>query len=123
MLVFFFFQAEDGIRDDLVTGVQTCALPISVNDLVNANSNCNPSVDKSSYWVPTLYKDNVPVEPVITTFYYLGEGVRDDVIAQTQPLPYGLRIVAGNSKATAPDATTIARWSCLHANEAGACQD
>ena len=24
-----FFQAEDGIRDDLVTGVQTCALPIS----------------------------------------------------------------------------------------------
>src|SRR5258708_28212791 len=28
--VFFFFQAEDGIRDDLVTGVQTCALPISV---------------------------------------------------------------------------------------------
>src|SRR5574344_2316028 len=26
--VLFFFQAEDGIRDDLVTGVQTCALPI-----------------------------------------------------------------------------------------------
>src|SRR5438552_7837624 len=28
MFYFFFFQAEDGIRDDLVTGVQTCALPI-----------------------------------------------------------------------------------------------
>src|SRR5207253_6691934 len=27
--VFFFFQAEDGIRDGHVTGVQTCALPIS----------------------------------------------------------------------------------------------
>src|SRR5437867_5194870 len=27
--VFFFFQAEDGIRDRTVTGVQTCALPIS----------------------------------------------------------------------------------------------
>src|SRR5260370_8676999 len=26
---FFFFQAEDGIRDSSVTGVQTCALPIS----------------------------------------------------------------------------------------------
>src|SRR5690625_5640131 len=26
---FFFFQAEDGIRDGHVTGVQTCALPIS----------------------------------------------------------------------------------------------
>src|SRR3990170_7621138 len=29
IFIFFFFQAEDGIRDDLVTGVQTCALPIS----------------------------------------------------------------------------------------------
>src|SRR5260221_511246 len=28
LLVFFFFQAEDGIRDHCVTGVQTCALPI-----------------------------------------------------------------------------------------------
>src|SRR2546427_11807915 len=28
--VFFFFQAEDGIRDLTVTGVQTCALPISI---------------------------------------------------------------------------------------------
>src|SRR5438093_11584373 len=29
----FFFQAEDGIRDWSVTGVQTCALPISLNRL------------------------------------------------------------------------------------------
>src|SRR3989454_12536885 len=30
---FFFFQAEDGIRDYKVTGVQTCALPISPESL------------------------------------------------------------------------------------------
>src|SRR6266481_3874984 len=30
MVFFFFFQAEDGIRDGTVTGVQTCALPISI---------------------------------------------------------------------------------------------
>src|SRR5690625_7709877 len=30
---FFFFQAEDGIRDGHVTGVQTCALPISIEDV------------------------------------------------------------------------------------------
>src|SRR6266850_6305761 len=30
MFFFFFFQAEDGIRDYKVTGVQTCALPISL---------------------------------------------------------------------------------------------
>src|SRR5690625_7569690 len=28
VILFFFFQAEDGIRDGHVTGVQTCALPI-----------------------------------------------------------------------------------------------
>src|SRR3712207_7796688 len=33
-LFFFFFQAEDGIRDIGVTGVQTCALPICAMDLV-----------------------------------------------------------------------------------------
>src|SRR5207248_7493779 len=30
VICFFFFQAEDGIRDRTVTGVQTCALPISL---------------------------------------------------------------------------------------------
>src|SRR2546430_13619939 len=35
---FFFFQAEDGIRDLTVTGVQTCALPISVANAVGAKS-------------------------------------------------------------------------------------
>src|SRR5687767_2851148 len=39
--VIFFFQAEDGIRDKLVTGVQTCALPIS-------NKCCLPSVKHQS---------------------------------------------------------------------------
>src|SRR5690606_40898746 len=34
--VLFFFQAEDGIRDFHVTGVQTCALPISAD--ISANS-------------------------------------------------------------------------------------
>src|SRR5207244_7309835 len=36
---FFFFQAEDGIRDDLVTGVQTCALPISCRASSTADRN------------------------------------------------------------------------------------
>src|SRR5258708_37266713 len=39
VVFFFFFQAEDGIRDDLVTGVQTCALPILVvGDMLDISS-------------------------------------------------------------------------------------
>src|SRR5256885_3639796 len=37
--LFFFFQAEDGIRDYKVTGVQTCALPILLIFLENAVAN------------------------------------------------------------------------------------
>src|SRR5207302_6208019 len=41
LFFFFFFQAEDGIRDFHVTGVQTCALPISV-----AAPGARPSPDR-----------------------------------------------------------------------------
>lgn len=94
-----------------------------VTSLSRAASTCSPKADLSSYWVPTLFVDGQPVEPTGTTFYYLGEGVRDDVTARIQPLPYGLRIVAGNAKATAPDNTTMSRWSCLHAGHVGASKD
>src|SRR2546422_4190088 len=45
MRCFFFFQAEDGIRDVAVTGVQTCALPISFSvfyEFVTGKSNWGP---------------------------------------------------------------------------------
>src|SRR5256885_10491159 len=64
----FFFQAEDGIRDYKVTGVQTCALPISVTSdeagLYNA-----PTLIPGTYTVrvefpgfKTLSRENVVVE-------------------------------------------------------------
>src|SRR5207244_10170169 len=40
-----FFQAEDGIRDDLVTGVQTCALPIYKLVLASGSVNGNLKID------------------------------------------------------------------------------
>src|SRR6266404_8787106 len=47
MIFFFFFQAEDGIRDKLVTGVQTCALPIS--NAVYANG-APAGVNQGEWW-------------------------------------------------------------------------
>ena len=104
-------------------GSETTKASSTVDDLLNANSNCNPSIDKSAYWIPTFYNNNVPVEPTTGIFYYLGEGVRDDLIAQTQPFPLGLRIVAGNARATGPNDNTLSRWSCLHAGQVGSSHD
>src|SRR2546425_6249180 len=55
-LACFFFQAEDGIRDKLVTGVQTCALPIwhgprNTCDGISHTSNVGPpSSRKAPSW-------------------------------------------------------------------------
>src|SRR6266540_4906298 len=46
MCDFFFFQAEDGIRDRDVTGVQTCALPISRRRAAGRRPGC-PSVGRA----------------------------------------------------------------------------
>src|SRR6266542_5486991 len=46
-LFFFFFQAEDGIRDATVTGVQTCALPISP-----VSRRATPKANGGRRWVP-----------------------------------------------------------------------
>ncbi|MDT0393508.1 MULTISPECIES: DUF1996 domain-containing protein [Streptomyces] len=95
-----------------------------VTDLLGSSSTCSPAVDTSSYWVPTMYRGDQPVEPTGTTFYYLGEGVRDDIIQRIRPFPQGLRIVAGNAKATGVgDPTSVARWSCLHHGEVNPSKD
>src|SRR5712675_2981384 len=47
---FFFFQAEDGIRDVAVTGVQTCALPISSGWPASSSASTCPCTAGSKSW-------------------------------------------------------------------------
>src|SRR5690606_40294754 len=48
LVFFFFFQAEDGIRDFHVTGVQTCALPIWATDRIRSASGSQRTVPTGS---------------------------------------------------------------------------
>src|SRR5690349_23112143 len=64
-MLFFFFQAEDGIRDLYVTGVQTCALPISVHPDPGAQRPCGLSLLR-------------PVRPRLRRACELLEHVSDD---------------------------------------------
>src|SRR5256885_10901223 len=54
--LFYFFQAEVGIRDYKVTGVQTCALPIS-----KIKSSPSPPTSMSAPWLPTI--TSLPAPP------------------------------------------------------------
>src|SRR2546430_9054920 len=63
---FFFFQAEDGIRDLTVTGVQTCALPISKALAGSGNSSMslsliawNPRIEEPSNPIPSANSSSV----------------------------------------------------------------
>src|SRR5699024_12031908 len=52
-ILVFFFQAEDGIRDRNVTGVQTCALPISdrLKDVIKSGGEWISSIDMENAMV------------------------------------------------------------------------
>src|SRR5260370_26972787 len=54
-VIFFFFQAEDGIRDSSVTGVQTCALPIfkcaPVDAIASRRQKGLPATDGSPFGI------------------------------------------------------------------------
>src|SRR2546426_1437820 len=56
---FFFFQAEDGIRDYKVTGVQTCALPISLPRRVHDEPVEVVGVGRPGYGSPTGVADEL----------------------------------------------------------------
>src|SRR5215471_17068159 len=47
-VLFFFFQAEDGIRDLYVTGVQTCAIPISKPVMLSRSGTRTPRASRAS---------------------------------------------------------------------------
>src|SRR5438876_5408127 len=59
LIFFFFFQAEDGIRDGRVTGVQTCALPISSR---RSSTGC-PGPSRASAGSRARLKPRLPRRP------------------------------------------------------------
>jgi len=65
----FFFQAEDGIRDVAVTGVQTCALPISDDDIIAVLKKLDAPVATMRRYT-ALCKVNAAVEYVKRANYY-----------------------------------------------------
>src|SRR5690606_39575861 len=60
----FFFQAEDGIRDFHVTGVQTCALPISSGDLPEQVLGWRGEMARGALFGPRLLTSGAKIEGI-----------------------------------------------------------
>ncbi len=70
---------------------------------------CTPNADKAAYWAPALLVSGTPVSPQLVSFYYRGTRA---TYQQVVPFPAGLRFIAGDSHATAPQGA-ITSWSCV----------
>jgi len=72
------------------------------------STTCRIAADTAAYWVPTLYDDKQRVAPLRINAYYLRGGGRGRVVA----FPAGLKVIAGDSSATAPQSKAVTGWKC-----------
>ena len=77
-------------------------------------TSCRNRSDSSGYWVPTLINDGTMVSPTGVDIIY-----RKSVTASIVAHPAGLMLIAGSSKATDAQATSIVSWSCTGSNAPG----
>jgi hypothetical protein len=71
-------------------------------------TSCRIAADTAAYWVPSLYAGGARVAPIRVNAYYLRARARGPVAA----FPAGLKLIAGDSGATAAQSTAITGWRC-----------
>lgn len=70
---------------------------------------CTEPGDTAAYWHPTLYANGLRVPATKSTFYYTKHGAKAPPIVAA---PAGLKVVAGDATATAPQGTDVVYWGC-----------
>ena len=84
------------------------------HSLLSSPGQCSKAADKSAWWVPTLYENGIAIAPTVQSTYYRGGGRDGSTI---EPFPFGLRVIAGNSKATGPQDEDVVHWDCTEDSE------
>src|SRR5258708_38753766 len=118
----FFFQAEDGIRDDLVTGVQTCALPILIKDKIKKFLTAGNDI---TIPILLLVKDTSgtfpPLQLATTGVLFIATNVKVSSVYPKRQLTFLLTVHIRASRRTRKtgmsSATMLQRWlEKLHCN-------
>jgi hypothetical protein len=79
----------------------------TLESLRGQQTSCSRRSDTAAYWVPTLYRDGKVVRPTEAVAYYtVREGSR------VQAYPPGLKVVAGDMTARAPQSLHVVWWTC-----------
>jgi Domain of unknown function (DUF1996) len=83
----------------------------TVENLDGQATSCSPTVDDSAYWVPTLLKNGVPIDPTHITIYYQVKRPYDPT--KVMPFPHGLRMIAGDAMAMSAQPDYVEQWHCI----------
>lgn len=75
--------------------------------LAARQTTCNPRSDGSAYWVPQLWLNGTAIAPKNVTIIY-SKSVSNRLV----PHPIGLKLIAGNSKASTAQELSVAYWAC-----------
>jgi hypothetical protein len=95
-------------HDHTFIGNDTTNAFSTLSSLLGQSSSCRRPGDTAGYWVPTLIDaGGQAITPRSASVYY-----RRHTLDPVQPFPQGFKLIAGNSKATAPQSLKITSWNC-----------
>lgn len=80
----------------------------TLDSLDAGGTNCRLDRDKASYWMPELYNQS----GVASVPYHMRAYYRAGSLNPVSHIPHGLRVIAGNPTATAPQDRKVAGWQC-----------
>ena len=103
------FPGQPGMsHDHTFIGNDTTNAFSTVGSLLGASSSCRRAGDTAAYWVPTLLSaSGTMIFPRAASVYY-----RRHTLDPVQAFPAGFKLIAGNSKATAPQSLKVTSWNC-----------
>jgi hypothetical protein len=102
-----FPQQPGRSHDHTFVGNTSTNAASTVGSLLRSSSTCRRSGDTAAYWMPTLLVAGRAVEPRAATIYY-----RRRTLDPVHTFPPGLRMIAGDARAAAPQAGRVTFWSC-----------
>ena len=102
-----FFGQPGASHDHSFVGNTGTNASSTLASLLAAGTTCARPGDTAGYWMPTLYVGGQAVMPASAQIYY-----RRKTMRHVEAFPPGFRMIAGDSKATAPQPLRVTFWNC-----------
>jgi hypothetical protein len=94
-------------HDHSFVGATTTSAFSTLASLLGSATTCTRPGHTAAYWMPTLLVDGQAVAPLGATIYY-----RRETLSPLSTFPSGLRMIAGDAKATTPQPLAVTFWNC-----------